>query len=343
MATEGKNVRAGLAAIAAIAAILTAAVVPAHAAEPEAKPACASSITTCGCTINRSGSYVVANNLDASQGLTAKGDCIDIAAPFVLLNVNSATITGSGKGAGINVLGAAHNTIVEGAVNGSSDNGQGVITGWDVGVMVGANSTIVELFNPIGGTEANPQGNFTAGVALNGVSDCTIDDITSTFNGAGALVSNSSRIRMFNFTASHNDNSGIQMQGSSNSTLSNMTANNNGQYGIILLNSDQNQISTFGATSNSEAGISIGCEHGFAGCPANGQPSARNKVSNGGSRTNGRAGVVVNLKSSNNQVTVVTAAGNNKGGSDLSDGNANCDKNQWFNNSFGSASPSCIR
>ena len=342
MVMEGKRTRT-LAAIAAILATWMIAAGPVRADDAEAKPACGTSITACGCTINKGGTYTVANNLDASQGLTQQGDCIDVAAPFVELNVNSFTVIGNGTGDGIRVLPAAHNTIIEGATPGAS--GQAVINGWNVGVMVGANSTVVEHFNPIGGTgkDGDTKGNVSAGIVIQGVSDCTADGIISAYNGTCVLVANSSRVRIFNFTATQSDGSGIQVQNSSAGTFLNMSATNNGLYGMVLLNSDQNQISDFGATDNGAAGISLGCDpHGPVTCPGNRQPSARNKVSNGGANTNGRPGLVINAGSSNNQVTAVSASGNNKGGSDLSDQNPNCDKNQWFTNTFGSASPSCI-
>lgn len=344
MFMEGKKPASKLAAIAATIAIWVIAAGPARAAEAQAKPACGTSITACGCTINSGGNYTVANNLDATQGLTNKGDCIDISAPFAQLNVRSFSIIGNRTGVGINVLSTAHHTIIEGAAQGSSENGQGVINGWNIGVLVAANNTIVELFNPIGGTEASPQGNVAAGIEVDNVTDCTIDDIISSYNGtSGVSVNNSSRIRIFNLTASNNGGSGILMQSSSTNTLSNMTAGSNGQYGLLLLHSDQNQIFTLGVADNGAAGISIGCEAGGPVACTGNQPSSKNKVSNLGARTNGRAGIVVNNKSSNNQITVITATGN-KGNADLVDGNPNCDKNQWFNNSFGSASPSsCIQ
>jgi parallel beta-helix repeat protein len=285
----------------------------------------------------------VANNLDASQGLTKHGDCIDISAPFVQLNVNSFTVIGNGTGDGIRVLPEAHNTIIEGANPGAST--QAVVNGWNVGVMVGAHSTVVEHFNPIGGTgkDGDTKGNVGAGIVIQGASDCTVDGITSAYNGTGALVANSNHVRIFNFIGSQSDGSGIQVQNSSIGTFMNTTATNNGLYGLVLLNSDQNQVSNFAASDNGAAGISLGCDpHGPVSCPTSRQPSSRNKVSNGGANTNGRAGVVINAGSSNNQVTAVSATGNNKGGSDLSDQNANCDKNQWFTNTFGSADPSCI-
>jgi len=73
MFMEGKKPASKLAAIAATIAIWVIAAGPARAAEAQAKPACGTSITACGCTINSGGNYTVANNLDATKGLTNKG------------------------------------------------------------------------------------------------------------------------------------------------------------------------------------------------------------------------------------------------------------------------------
>ena len=100
---------------------------------------------------------------------------------------------------------------------------------------------------------------------------------------------------------------------------------------------------TFTAAGNKASGVSLGCEaSGSLPCPANRQPRSRNKVSNGVASGNGGVGILINGKSTNDQITVTTDNGN-QGSFDLADGNANCDKNQWFNNLFGTASPSsCI-
>ena len=50
-------------------------------------PACPTSITSCGCAITSAGTYTVANDLAASQGMTALGDCIDVSVSGVTLNL----------------------------------------------------------------------------------------------------------------------------------------------------------------------------------------------------------------------------------------------------------------
>jgi len=49
-------------------------------------PKCDSTIYQCGCTIGTPGTYELANELDASQGLTVKNGCIDIEGQNIKLN-----------------------------------------------------------------------------------------------------------------------------------------------------------------------------------------------------------------------------------------------------------------
>ena len=57
-------------------------------------PGAASNIYSCG-TLSASGKYVVQNDLTATSG-----DCLDIAASNILVDLNGFTLTGDGTGSG---------------------------------------------------------------------------------------------------------------------------------------------------------------------------------------------------------------------------------------------------
>src|SRR5208283_269317 len=71
----------------------------------------------CGCTITKSGTYMVTADLSSTQGTTAAGDCIAVKANNVILNSQQFSITGPGAGtstgAGIDVLKNASGTFIE--------------------------------------------------------------------------------------------------------------------------------------------------------------------------------------------------------------------------------------
>lgn len=79
---------------------------------------CATTITTCGCQINKKGLYKVTADLKSSDGLTLDGDCIEVASSNVILNLGNHSITGPGgsnSDVGIDVKhGSNNDTIVGG-------------------------------------------------------------------------------------------------------------------------------------------------------------------------------------------------------------------------------------
>jgi hypothetical protein len=82
-----------------IAAALATALLLVHGAAraeegKSAITACDASISACGCTITKSGTYTLTANLSSTQGLTATGDCIDIKASNVILNGHNFNIIG---------------------------------------------------------------------------------------------------------------------------------------------------------------------------------------------------------------------------------------------------------
>jgi len=97
-----------------------------------AAQACPPTINSCGCAILAPGTYKLGLAIDASQGLTPSGACIDIASSFVTLDVAKKSITGPGgsspTGIGILVRHGISTMLVEGR--------GATVTGWDVGLLI---------------------------------------------------------------------------------------------------------------------------------------------------------------------------------------------------------------
>ena len=91
-----------------------------------AGPALGASLSKCT-TITKPGSYVLTRNL------TAVGNCFVVGADFVTIDLGGWAITGDGTGGGITDQGAGRRGI---AVR------NGAITGFEVGISVGAKSIV---------------------------------------------------------------------------------------------------------------------------------------------------------------------------------------------------------
>ena len=117
---------------------------------------CSNSISACGCTISSAGIYNVDSDLNATQGLTSYGSCIDVAADNVKLFTNAHNITGAGSGVGIHLRSKARNVFLSSA---GPRETYTTISGWKYGLESEADKVTAEgfLFN----------GN-TTGVLLNG-------------------------------------------------------------------------------------------------------------------------------------------------------------------------------
>lgn len=94
-------------------------------------PACSTAIQACGCQIKKRGTYSVVADLDATQGLTPDGDCIELKAPRVTLNLNSHKITGPGgtnSAIGIDIRSGSNYD----SINGGSPDAS--LSGWQTGI-----------------------------------------------------------------------------------------------------------------------------------------------------------------------------------------------------------------
>lgn len=303
-----------------------------------APDACPTSISSCGCTATRSQTYTVTDDLDANQGLTKGGNCLEVSANHIILDLQGHAIIGNGTGIGILILNGAHDTTVQGTD--LTEAGQAIVNGWRIGLEDDADNVVIELFRQIGGNSFNPHGNAGDGILVQNASGVTVANFNASFNGGtGVEVQGGSSNRIMNCDSIGNAASGVILASSNVNTISNCSINGNAGYGIWLNSSGQNQIFTSALNGNGKIGLLVGC-HKEGKCTGN-KGSDQNHFSSSGANGNSGAGITVEEGSSNNQITNMSSAGNG-GTSDLIDNNPGCDGNLWFNNAFGDASQSCI-
>jgi len=164
---------------------------------------CVSTISSCGCTINSPGLYDVNANLDASQGLTGSGDCIDIAARATL-DLKHFSVHGNGTGVGIHLMTSSRNsTLIQ--------PNAGTISHWGIGVKVDANNVDLQFIDVESST--------AAGIVLNGVTNSHLSLVSSDKNGGA----------------------GVQISGGGGNNVSEGGFDRNAQ-GILLDSSNRNRI-----------------------------------------------------------------------------------------------------
>jgi parallel beta-helix repeat protein len=300
--------------------------------------ACPASIASCGCTATQSQTYTVTDDLDASQGLTKNGNCLEVSAKHVILDLQGHAIIGNGTGVGILILNGASDTTVQGTD--ATETAQAIVNGWGIGLEDDADNVVIELFRQIGGNTFNPHGNAGDGILLKNASNTTVANFNASFNGGtGVDVQGGSKNRIMNCDSISNIANGVILASSDVNTILNCTIVANTGYGVWLNSSNQNQIFTSALNGNGKIGLLVGC-HKEGKCTGS-KGSNQNHFSSSGANGNNGAGVTVEEGSSNNQITNMSSAGNG-GSADLIDNNPNCDGNLWFNNKFGDASQSCI-
>jgi hypothetical protein len=139
---------------------------------------CPTSITSCGCTINRPGSYAVVNELNFDQGLTGRGDCIDITASKVILDGGDEDVDGNGSGVGVRTFPGAELAVIQ-----NFDE----IDDWNIGVKVQSLRATV--------TSSDITDNTSAQVLLQGANNANVTFDFVGVEGAGEgpciLVKNS--------------------------------------------------------------------------------------------------------------------------------------------------------
>ncbi len=231
---------------------------------------CASSITACGRTITKPGFYTLANDLDASQGLTAKGACIDVRASKVTLDTGQPghqrndgfNITGPGgatpTGIGIHVLKGSNNNMLELLT---------VLSGWDVGLKIEGDNNIAEDFEA--GRFKAMSANGTAGVEIAGGKNNNLND----------------------FSADHNQNYGVWVHGGAKNNQFNCANSRfNGGVGVFV-----------GCAADGSVGNN---------CTPKGVPNNGNKLYDYNSFKNDGKGVVIDLGNTGTLVANVSATSN---------------------------------
>jgi parallel beta-helix repeat protein len=324
--------------ISTIAILVTMTGLAAAAPKPNA---CTSSITSCGCTITQTGTFMVVNELDASQGLTKGGNCLEVSADHVILDLQGNAIIGNGAGIGILIQNSGHDTTVQGSdLSEPAPAAQAIINNWNIGLEDDANNVVIELFKQIGGSIFIQHGNAGDAVLLQNASGVTVANFRASFNGGtGVDIKGGGNNRIMNCDSISNAGNGVILASSNVNTISNCTINSNTGYGVWLNTANQNQIFTSSLNKNGKIGVLVGC-HKEGKCNGN-KGSDLNHISSSGANGNSGAGITVEQGSSNNQITNMSSGGNG-GTSDLIDNNPGCDGNLWFNNAFGDASQSCI-
>ncbi len=221
-----------------IAAALAIALMLVHGAASAATPAtCAASISACGCTITKAGTYTVTLDLSSTQGLTAAGDCIDIKASNAILDVHDYSITGPGSGtstgAAIDVLKSSSGAFIEG--------GEASLSGWKYGLEVQGKNTISDWIEPTGNV---------VGIFLDGATGANINDFGADSNTVyGVWIRGGKGNQVNAFSAGSNTKTGVYIGCHADDTRGTTCAG--------VKPSSGNRIYDFNAESNGDAGIVI--------------------------------------------------------------------------------------
>jgi parallel beta-helix repeat protein len=257
--------------------------------------------------------YIVVNDLMAKS---TSGDCIDVTAPGVTVDLNGHTLTGNGTGAGagINIMAQGTGAHITSSLPG------GTITAFGTGVRDLASSALIE--------NLVVSGNLAAGIHLSSVDGSAVD---------ANFVNNNLRYGIYledttNCVVQHN----AQVSFNGNGTVG---------YGIWVQNSGNNLIIANELNKNFLAGIWVGFrDRGVRGsCPWTPSPSVDNVIANNGPiNTNGQVGIGLECGSANrNSVFNNTASGNSM--FDGYDGNPSCDSNLWGLDHFAVVNnPACV-
>jgi len=202
---------------------------------------CSTTITACGCTIASAGTYAVANDLNASQGLTSRGSCIDINTTNVKLFTNGFNIigAGTGTGTGIHVLNTANNALLE-ASGPEAQYTYTTLSGWQYGLESEADNVMIDAYYFDGNT-------------------------------TGVWLRNAANNHLTYFDASGNTTYGAWIRGGSGNSIDNAYLGNNGVAGLYV------GCSTTGPTGTRCTGFgntSSGNFISFAGSEAGGPPQS---------------------------------------------------------------------
>ena len=268
--------------------------------------------TTCGVVISAAGCYNV-----PSVSLTATtdaGDCVQITAPNVYLNLNGSSITGTGAtstGNGIHVTSTAAGATIVGA---------GYVTGFNVGILAEArvrlespyaysnNTDGIKLMNAASSkiVSATSTSNGGNGVTVTGSNTSVLASVNASSNtGSGIVVNTSNAGSITNPSISSNGSAGLVLNTVTAANISVASASSNGTYGIELINSKANKILSSTTTSNGIYGVYV--KSSAANVLAGSNASYYNVVADvylGCSDTTGPNGIACAVPSSTNELDV---------------------------------------
>jgi parallel beta-helix repeat protein len=217
----------------AIAVALAGMAFSPHAAD--ALSTCPAAISAC-CTISKPGKYTVSGPLTSSGG-----DCIDVAASRVTLNLNDANITGTSNGVGIHLLSTATKAIVVGG-----DGTGATISKFSTGLQTDAPQSYLELIEV--------EDSSGDGIVNNGTG-VTLADIYEFASGGRGLVDNANGLALLGFFASANGSDGIVINSSNNIRFDSVFSDGNTGNGIVLQKVRNAVISASEAGSSKSNGL----------------------------------------------------------------------------------------
>jgi Right handed beta helix region len=298
-----------------VAALGVLAIVALAVPKADAFPSCPQVIISCGCVINDSAFHTIGADLNGMQGVTGKGDCIDIAHSGATLDgTGGFSIVGGASGVGIRILAGATHVTVQNISE---------VTGWNIGIEDDANFANINAFDANENGKANV---FVRSASKSVIDDFDADDAT----GSCVLLQDASRNAFGDFDASGCSVDGLTLIGSRQNSFTDFSADNNTGNGVTLsAKSGKNSLVTrWNADSNGVDGVFI-------------SDSSGDKVADGVAFDNVANGIEIKKHATKNSVNFNTATGN--GGTDMLDGNPNCDTDVWSNDCFNTSAPSsCI-
>jgi|GEM_PF-3900647 parallel beta-helix repeat protein len=179
---------------------------------------------------------------------------------------------------------------------------------------------------------------------LKSASGAFVEGLGATISGwANGVETESTNGTIDNIVTGSNDKAGVFLFKANNNHVTRISADGNGQFGIFVSASAQNDIAASEASDNGADGVLVGCiANSTGGCAVQSKPSNSNDVYAVASDNNGRDGIAVQFNSNRNNVANCSASGNTR--FDMDDRHPNgCALDQWFANSFTTASRTCIQ
>jgi len=208
------------------------------------------------------GQTITADTTLNSDLTNCTGPGITIGADDITLDLNGHTITGKGKGVGVNNVaghdgvtienGSIHDFMESVAVVGASDNHLGGLSLSDnrhVGFFIQDSAAIQIERNSVIDIRF-------AGIFLARSHDVRVEGNSSSGNGAGVVADASDHLAIEGNVAEGNDGGGIELHESSDSDIAGNTVSHNGGAGIFLDAADTNQVSGNFASQNGD-GIGV--------------------------------------------------------------------------------------